>query len=90
VKCVVAESVAFILSRNSPSLDLVTSTISDLCFYELATDDAEKPMELEVNRLQVGGKTFGFEFSAMDNSLWSLEALRKLSKSMEKRSFRRW
>jgi 3-isopropylmalate dehydratase small subunit len=90
VKCVISESFAFIFSRDTPSLGLVSKTITNLSFYEMATDDAEIPMDLEINRLQVGGKTFGFEFSAMDNSLWSLEALRKLSKSMERRSSRRW
>jgi aconitase A len=72
VQCVIAESFAFIFSRNSPSLGLVTITITDSAFYKLATDGAKISVDLEANHLKVGGSTFGFEFSAMERQLMEL------------------
>jgi 3-isopropylmalate dehydratase small subunit len=72
VKCVIAESFAFIFSRNSPSLGLVTITITDPAFYKLAADGADISVDLESNRLQVGGKSFWFEFSSMERQLMEL------------------
>jgi 3-isopropylmalate dehydratase small subunit len=72
VQCVIAKSFAFIFSRNSPSLGLVTITITDPAFYELATDGVEIAVNLKANRLQVAGETFGFEFSAMEQQLMEL------------------
>jgi 3-isopropylmalate dehydratase small subunit len=72
VQCVIAESFAFIFGRNSPSLGLVTITITDPAFYRLATDGVEISIDLEANRLQVGGETFDFEFSAMERQLMEL------------------
>jgi 3-isopropylmalate dehydratase small subunit len=72
VQCVIAKSFAFIFSRNSPSLGLVTITITDPAFYELASDGVKRSVDLDANHLQVGGKTFGFEFSAMERQLMEL------------------
>lgn len=72
VRCVIAESFAFIFSRNSPSLGLVTISITDPAFYQLATDDVEISIDLEHNQLQVGGKEFAFEFSRMEQQLMEL------------------
>ena len=72
MQCVIAESFAFIFSRNSPSLGLVTITITDPAFYKLAADGVDMSIDLEANRLQVSGKTFGFEFSAMERQLMEL------------------
>jgi 3-isopropylmalate dehydratase small subunit len=72
VQCVIAESFAFIFSRNSPSLGLVTITITDKAFYQLATDGVEILIDLEGNKLQVRGKEFTFKFSAMERQLMEL------------------
>jgi 3-isopropylmalate dehydratase small subunit len=72
VKCVIAESFAFIYSRNQPSLGLVGIVITDPSFYELAVDGAEISIDLEANKLQVKGKEFGFDFSEMERKLMDL------------------
>jgi 3-isopropylmalate dehydratase small subunit len=72
VQCVIAESFAFIFSRNSPSLGLVAITITDPAFYKLATDGVELSIDLEANRLQVCGETFCFDFSSMERQLMEL------------------
>jgi 3-isopropylmalate dehydratase small subunit len=72
VQCVIAESFAFIFSRNAPSLGLVAITMTDPAFYKLAAQGVEIAIDLEVNCLQVGGETFGFEFSAMERQLMEL------------------
>jgi 3-isopropylmalate dehydratase small subunit len=86
VQCVIAESFAFIFSRNSPSLGLVTISITDPAFYGLAIDGADISVDLEASRLQVGGETFGFEFSAMERQLMELggitQAFHKHGKSL--------
>lgn len=72
VQCVIAESFAFIFSRNSPSLGLVTIAITDPAFYKLASHGVEISIDLEANRLEVGGEAFGFAFSAMERQLMEL------------------
>lgn len=72
MQCVIAKSFAFIFSRNSPSLGLVTITITDPAFYKLARDGVEISINLEANRLDVGEETFKFEFSAMERQLMEL------------------
>ncbi|KAF2028650.1 aconitase iron-sulfur domain-containing protein [Setomelanomma holmii] len=84
VQCVIAESFAFIFSRNSPSLGLVTINISDPAFYELAIDGVEISVDLEANNLQVGGQPFAF--SAMERQFMELggitQAFHKHGKTM--------
>jgi 3-isopropylmalate dehydratase small subunit len=72
VQCVIAESFAFIFSRNSPSLGLVTITITDPAFYKLANDGIKISIDLEANELEVEGSTFEFEFSSMERQLMEL------------------
>lgn len=72
IKCVIAESFAFIYSRNQPSLGLVGIVITDPAFYKLAVDGVEVSIDLETNKLQVKGKEFGFDFSEMERKLMDL------------------
>ena len=72
VKCVIAESFAFIYSRNQPSLGLVGIVITDPAFYELAVDGAEISIDLEANKLEVKEKEFSFDFSEMERKLMDL------------------
>lgn len=72
VQCVIAESYAFIFSRNSPSLGLPIIAIRDPTFYELAVDGVEISIDLEGNRLEVGGKEYIFEFSSMERKFMEL------------------
>lgn len=68
----IAESYAFIFSRNSPSLGLPIIAIRDPTFYELATDGVEILIDLEGNRLEVDEKEFKFEFSSMERKFMEL------------------
>jgi 3-isopropylmalate dehydratase small subunit len=70
---VIADSFAFIRIRNSPSLGLVAITIADPAFYELATDGVEVSIDLEANRLQVGGETFSFDSNSMEKQLMEFD-----------------
>lgn len=72
VQCVIAKSFAFIFSRNSPSLGLPIIIITCPRFYELAADGKDISVDLEGNRLQVGGEEFSFEFSSMERKLMEL------------------
>lgn len=72
VQCVIAKSFAFIFSRNSPSLGLPIIVITDQKFYDLAEEGHEISIDLEGNRLQVGGEEFTFQFSSMERKLMEL------------------
>lgn len=72
MKCVIAESFAFIYSRNQPSLGLVGITIKDPSFYETALHGAEISIDLARNVLKAADKEFGFEFSQMERKLMEL------------------
>ncbi|KAF2005769.1 aconitase family protein [Amniculicola lignicola CBS 123094] len=72
IQCVIAESFAFIYSRNQPSLGLVGIAITAPDFYEVAVDGSEISVDLETNKLTVGDREFGFEFSEMERKLMEL------------------
>lgn len=72
IKCVIAESFAFIYSRNQPSLGLVGIIMTDPSFYQLAVDGADISIDLEANKLQIGDQEFAFEFSQMERKLMEL------------------
>ena len=69
IKCVIAESYAFIYSRNSPSLGLTSIVVKDLTFYEAAQDGVEISIKLDEGKIYVGGKEFPFEFSELEQRL---------------------
>ena len=69
IKCVIAESYAFIYSRNSPSLGLMSVVVKDSEFYELAQDGVNIEVKLDEGRILVGGKEFAFEFSEVERRL---------------------
>ncbi|KAF2122765.1 aconitase family protein [Lophiotrema nucula] len=72
IQAVVAESFAFIYSRNQPSLGLPGIIIKDPEFYRLAGEGAELSIDLEENKLKVGDEKFGFDFSQMERKLMDL------------------
>ncbi|KAM0458871.1 hypothetical protein ACHAPV_005861 [Trichoderma viride] len=69
IKCVIAESFAFIYGRNQPSLGLLGFTMDDPAFYEAAADGEEISVNLETNSLTVGDREFSFSLSAMEREL---------------------
>ncbi|EHK17249.1 uncharacterized protein TRIVIDRAFT_41788 [Trichoderma virens Gv29-8] len=69
IKCVIAESFAFIYGRNQPSLGLLGFTMDDPAFFEAAVDGAEVSIDLEANQIKVGGTEFSFYLSTMEREL---------------------
>ncbi|RFU76559.1 aconitase family [Trichoderma arundinaceum] len=69
IKCVIAESFAFIYGRNQPSLGLLGFTIDDPAFFKAATDGKEITINLEANEISIGGAEFPFQLSAMEREL---------------------
>ncbi|PTB36660.1 hypothetical protein M441DRAFT_449504 [Trichoderma asperellum CBS 433.97] len=69
IKCVIAESFAFIYGRNQPSLGLLGFTMDDPAFYKAAADGEEISIDLETNSLTVGEQNFSFSLSAMEREL---------------------
>ncbi|KAJ4858218.1 aconitase family (aconitate hydratase) domain-containing protein [Trichoderma breve] len=69
IKCVIAESFAFIYGRNQPSLGLLGFTMDDPAFFEAAVDSAEISIDLENNRIHIGETEFSFQLSTMEREL---------------------
>ncbi|KAK4073101.1 transcriptional regulator family: Fungal Specific TF [Trichoderma aggressivum f. europaeum] len=69
IKCVIAESFAFIYGRNQPSLGLFGFTMDDPAFFEAAVDSAEISIDLENNRINIGEAEFSFQLSTMEREL---------------------
>ncbi|PNP47017.1 hypothetical protein THARTR1_10522 [Trichoderma harzianum] len=69
IKCVIAESFAFIYGRNQPSLGLLGFTMDDPAFFEAAVDGAEISIDLEASKVNVGGAEFSFQLSTMEREL---------------------
>ncbi|KAL6822808.1 aconitase iron-sulfur domain-containing protein [Trichoderma sp. SZMC 28015] len=69
IKCVIAESFAFIYGRNQPSLGLLGFTMDDPAFFEAAVDSAEISIDLENNRVNIGEAEFSFQLSDMEREL---------------------
>ncbi|KAH8121897.1 hypothetical protein FP744_10002942 [Trichoderma asperellum] len=69
IKCVIAESFAFIYGRNQPSLGLLGFTMDDPAFYKAAADGEAISIDLETNSLTVGEQEFSFSLSAMEREL---------------------
>ncbi|KAL6825185.1 aconitase iron-sulfur domain-containing protein [Trichoderma camerunense] len=69
IKCVIAESFAFIYGRNQPSLGLLGFTMDDPAFFEAAVDSAEISIDLETNKINIGEAEFSFQLSDMEREL---------------------
>ncbi|KAF9874425.1 aconitase family protein [Colletotrichum karsti] len=69
IKCVIAQSFAFIYSRNQPSLGLWGFVVDDPKFYEKATMGAGIEIDLDRNTLAVDGETFQFQLSELEKKL---------------------
>ncbi|KAL7947516.1 aconitase iron-sulfur domain-containing protein [Trichoderma barbatum] len=69
IKCVIAESFAFIYGRNQPSLGLLGFTMDDPVFFEAAVNGAEITINLKTNQINIGGADFPFQLSTMEREL---------------------
>ncbi|KAH6604405.1 aconitase family [Trichoderma cornu-damae] len=69
IKCVIAESFAFIYGRNQPSLGLLGFAMDDPAFFEAAADGKEISIDLETNQITIGGIEFPFQLSTMEREL---------------------
>ncbi|KAI8314155.1 putative aconitate hydratase [Colletotrichum sp. SAR11_240] len=69
VKCVIAQSFAFIYSRNQPSLGLWGFIINDAQFYEKANMGADIEIDLDRNVVTVDGMSFDFQLSELEKKL---------------------
>lgn len=75
VKCVIAESFAFIYSRNQPSLGLLGFTIGDPNFYAKAHTGASIEIDMSRNVVKVDGEQYKFKFSDIEKNLTKLGGL---------------
>ncbi|KAF5857905.1 hypothetical protein ETB97_005142 [Aspergillus alliaceus] len=70
VKCVIAESFAFIFQRNMPNLGLLGITIPDKSFHDVAKDGSEIAIDFNDSVIRLEGKTFKFNLSQMERELF--------------------
>ncbi|KAK6827302.1 3-isopropylmalate dehydratase large subunit 2 [Apiospora arundinis] len=95
VQCVIAQSFAFIYSRNQPSLGLLGITIDDPAFYQEvdqatgSSDNAGIEIDLVANVVRVGPgrKEFAFELSQMEKRLTELGGVTPAFKKFGKHIF---
>lgn len=71
VQCVIAESFAFIYSRNQPSLWLWGLTMTDPCFYDKAQTGESIDINFSLNELTISGERFPFELTDIEKALTS-------------------
>lgn len=69
VQCVIAESFAFIYSRNQPSLGLWGFTMTDPCFYDKAQTGESIDIDFSLNELTISGERFPFELTDIEKAL---------------------
>jgi 3-isopropylmalate dehydratase small subunit len=69
VKCVIAESFAFIYARNQPNIGLLGIIITNPDFYSRAVDNADIEIDLLARAVTVGGKVFKFMLDDMEIQL---------------------
>ncbi|KAI0112253.1 hypothetical protein GGR51DRAFT_557435 [Nemania sp. FL0031] len=81
IKCVIAESFAFIYARNQPNLGLVGIQVSREGDGEKLYDNAQMGSEIEVDMdasvIRCGGGTFHFKLSAMEKQLIQVGGIEK-------------
>lgn len=87
VECVIAQSFAFIYSRNQPSLGLWGITIKEPRFYELAETGAAIEIDLDANEVRIGGESFSFALSKMEKSLTRLGGMTSAFNKFGKRVY---
>ncbi|KAL0940267.1 3-isopropylmalate dehydratase large subunit 2 [Colletotrichum truncatum] len=87
VKCVIAESFAFIYSRNQPSLGLWGFVIDDPQFYEKETMGKDIEIDLDNNLLTIDRVNFGFQLSQLEKKLTKLGGLTNAFNQFGKRVY---
>ncbi|KAF6834721.1 3-isopropylmalate dehydratase large subunit 2 [Colletotrichum plurivorum] len=87
VKCVIAQSFAFIYSRNQPSLGLWGFVIDDPRFYEKAQMGTEITIDLDRNNLTIDNETFSFTLSDLEKKLTKLGGMTNAFNQFGKRIY---
>lgn len=73
MQCVIAESFAFIYSRNQPSLGLLGIEMGNNAeFFAAAQDGVDIEVDSANDIVRVGGQEFGFKLSGMEKRLIDL------------------
>lgn len=67
--CVIAQSFAFIYSRNQPNLGLLGITIPDPGFHARCADGAAIAIDLDAQHVELDGTRYPFRLSAMERQL---------------------
>ncbi|KAI0392697.1 hypothetical protein F5Y17DRAFT_477390 [Xylariaceae sp. FL0594] len=80
IRCVIAESFAFIFARNQPNVGLLGIRIpaeEKKRFYEMAQMGAEIEVDVAKSVVRCGGLEFAFELSDMEKRLASVGGIKK-------------
>jgi len=88
IKAVIAKSFAFIYQRNQPNMALLGVTVSDEEFYTLAQEGAEVTVNVRDRTVCVGGKTFPFGLSVMEERLIAMGGVTEMYNLYGKKLFR--
>ena len=70
VKCVIAQSFAFIYARNQANLGLLGIVMNNEEFYKLAKDGVPIYIDVEKRLISICGKEFPFELTQLELQLW--------------------
>ena len=70
IKCVIAQSFAFIFQRNMPNLGLLGITIAEKSFHAAVEDGAEIAIDFDDGIINMNGRTFRFNLSPMERELF--------------------
>ncbi|KAE8333291.1 hypothetical protein BDV39DRAFT_188389 [Aspergillus sergii] len=70
VKCVIAESFAFILQRNMPNLGLLGNTMPEKSFHAVVENGAEIAIDFNDSIINIDGRAFRFNLSPMEREFF--------------------
>ena len=88
VQAVIAKSFAFIYARNQPNMHLLGVVVSDDKFYELAGEGATVEVDVPSRTVAVGGATFPFTLTTMEERFLQAGGVEKLYKTFRKELFK--
>ncbi|KAF2968023.1 hypothetical protein GQX73_g5567 [Xylaria multiplex] len=81
IKCVIAESFAFIYARNQPNIGIlgiqVPRTNDGQSLYDIAQMGSEIEVDVATSVIRCGGSEFHFELSAMEKQLIQVGGIKK-------------
>ncbi|OGM47661.1 aconitase family protein [Aspergillus bombycis] len=70
VKCVIAQSFAFIFQRNMPNLGLLGITVPERSFHAAVENGAEIAIDFDDSTINMDGRIFRFNLSPMERELF--------------------